>query len=264
MATGTTVAYQDGTPPPWVYQQPASIVIDQIDKMSDRATSSLDLAQQVMDQLSTITLDPESAAPPDIQFPTIPGSNIARPDKPSVAALGNVDPFDAPVFTEFQNLYDQLDAVVAGLTAPGDFTPSVDGIVIPPAPAPIDGGDVPVRPELTDPTIPDAPEFTVPTLDSLLELNLPTFVMPDFPVFEDMDVEFDGAEPNPVLTWNEPQYQSTLLNDLTARIRTCLAGGTGMTPEIEAALFDQARGREDTTALKRTQEATATWAGRGL
>lgn len=260
----TTVNLASGDPPPWVYQQPASIVIDQIDKMSDRATSSLDLAQSVMNELSGITLDPESAAPPDVQFPTIPGSNIARPDKPSVMALGNVDPFDAPVFTEFQSLYDQLDAVVAGLTPPGDFEPSVDGIVIPAPPSPIDTSGLPVRPELTDPTIPDAPEFTIPTLDTLLALNLPTFVMPTFPVFEDMAVEFDGAEPNPVLTWVEPQYQSTMLNELTARIRACLAGGTGMTPEIEAALFDQARAREDTTALKRTQEATATWAGKGF
>lgn len=265
MATqGIEASFQDGSAPPWVYQQPAQIVISQIDKMTDRATSSLALAQASMNALGQVSLDPETSAPPQIELPNLPGTGIARPDKPSIVALGTVDPFNKPVFAEFQNLYAQLDAVTAGLPEPGDFTPSVDGIVIPSAPAPISVGAAPVRPELVDPTLPDAPVFTIPTLDPLLTLNLPAFVMPAFPTFTDMPVEFDGAEPNPVLAWAEPTYQPTLLNELTARIRQCLAGGTGMTPEVEAALFDQARAREDMTALKRTQEAFDTWSGRGF
>lgn len=261
---GSTVSFPSADPPPWVYQQPAQIVMDQIDKMSDRATDSLNNALSIMNQLSGISLGDEGTAPPDLAFPNIPGSGIARPTPPGTLALGTIDPFQIPDFVEFQDLYTQLDAIVSDLPEPGDFEPSVDGIVIPAPPSPIATGDAPTRPELVDPAIPDAPVFTIPSMDALLPLNLPTFVMPDFPTFTDMPVDFDGVEPNPVIAWVEPTYQPTVLNEIADRIRTCLAGGTGMTPEVEAALFDQARGREDTTALKRTQEAFDTWAGKGF
>lgn len=257
-------SFQDGVAPPWVYQQPAQIVIEQINKMSDRATDSLANAMSIMDKLSGLSLGDENTAPPEVSFPDVPGSTIARPDKPSVLALGNVDAFNTPEFTEFQNLYTQLDAVADGLPEAGDFTPSVDGIVIPAPPKPITTGNLPQRPTLTDPTIPAAPEFTIPTMDSMLEIHLPTFTMPQFPTFEDVNVVFDGKEPNPVINWTEPKYESVMLGELTARIRECLAGGTGMTPEVETALFDRARAREDVTALKRTQEAFDTWAGKGF
>ena len=264
MADSNLVTLPDGDPPPWVYQQPAQIVIEQINKMSDRASDSLNLAFQSIDALGKVEIDGESAAPPEIAMPAIPGATIARPDKPTAMALGDVDAFDKPVFEQFQNLYDQLDAIVSGLPEAGDFTPSVNGIVIPPPPPPIDVGGLPVRPELVDPTIPDAPVFTIPTLDGMLEIHVPTFVMPEFPEFTDMDVAFDGQEPNTILNWAEPVYESTNLTELKARISTCLAGGTGMTPEVEQALFDQARSRVDTASRKRTQEAFDTWAGKGF
>lgn len=258
------VQLTDYAPPPWVYQQPANLVIEQIDKMSDRATTALNLAYTTIDALGQLELGSEDTAPPDIAFPDVPGATIERPDKPSIAALGTIDAFVDQDFTEFQNLYDQLDAITADLPEPGDFQSSIGAIVIPAPPEQINMGGVPDHPELVDPTIPDAPVFNVPTLDGLLELNLPVFVMPEFPDFEDADVEFDGADVNPVLAWAEPAYTPTVLTEIAARIKLCLAGGTGMTPEIEAALFSRARGRVDTTALKRTQEAFDTWAGRGF
>ncbi len=261
---GAPISLPDQTPPPWVYETPANVVIDQIGKMSDRANSALSLTYDAIRQLGALTIDGDSAAPPELAFPDITPVNITRPDRPSAVALGTVDPFNLPVFQEFADLYAQLDAITNDLPDPGDFEPSIGTIVIPAPPPPIQLGDKPVKPELADLVVPTAPDITLPALDPLLTIDVPDFVMPEFPTFDDQPVEFDGQVPNTAMAWTEPTYAPVVLDDLVREIKLALGGGTGIHPDVEEALFARTRAKDDVAALKRTQEAVDTWAGRGF
>lgn len=264
MATATTIALPDNTPPPWVYQQPAEIVIAQIDKMTGRANEGLAVAYDSIAKLGNVSIDGEGVAPPDLTLPDVGPSDIARPDKPSAIALGTIDPFDKPVLEEFTNLYAQLDAVVADIPDAGDFEPSIGSIVIPATPDPIDIGRAPDAPVLDALVIPDAPVLNMPTMDATYGLDLPVFVMPEFPTFVDTPISFDGNVPNTAMAYVEKPYTPAVLSDLVREIKLALAGGTGIHPDVEQALFERDRAKNTTTAQQRTAEAFDTWASRGF
>lgn len=261
---GTQIAMPDNTPPPWVYATPADVVISQIAQMSGRADNALLLADSAISALGNLTIDGEGTAPPDLPFPDVSPTDIARPLPPSAIALGTVDPFNTPLFQEFSELYSQLDAVVANLPDPGDFEPSIGAIVIPAPPPPIQLGDKPIKPDLTDLVVPDAPNIVLPSMDAMLDLDIPDFVMPDFPVFTDIAINFEGETPNTVMNYTEQQYRPVVLDDVAREIKLALAGGTGMHPDVEEALFSRSRSKVYIASLGKTQEAFDTWAGRGF
>lgn len=246
--------------PEW-YDRPASLVENQIRDMWAYANDSLTTAKALMVGLGDFQL-PSLPASPTFQGDL--GEDIpttARPASPSTQSFGTIDAFDIPNFEDPASLLVGIDDPI---DEPPAFNPSIAGLSIPPTPAPIDTSGLPVRPALDGVAIPDAPTLAIPTLPSLQDIVIPTFVFPDLPVFDATAPEFIDAPPSVVMNWSEPVYESELLDELTAKVRWMLEGGTGIPPIVEQALFDQARMREDQTANKAVSEAFGTWAGRGF
>lgn len=242
-----------------VYDRPASIVEAQIDAMSERADAALGVANQAIAALSMVEFPPEMGAP-NFSLGNIDLPNIEDPAPPSTLAFGEIDDFNAP---GFQTLDDLLAGLTDLATIP-EFEPGVASINVPPTPAPIDTSGAPTRPTIAEITVPDDPYVEIPELEPFVELNIPTFTMPEFPVFEDVPVVFEGSAPSTVIQWAEPVYASEVLDDLKREIRRCLAGGTGMTAAVEAALFSRARSRETAVGLRRQQEAFDRAGARGF
>lgn len=175
--------------------------------------------------------------------PDIPDVDFTEPATPADIALSPVDVpdvGDAPEFGGVAPIFSspaKPDALTA--TAPGD-EPTVSDIVLPETP----DVTLPAEPSMRQITIPDAPTIELPTFDDELPL-----------------IDFDS--PIESFNFTEQPYSSLLLAETTARVRTMLAGGTGLPAIIEEALFGRARVREDLIARKATAEVIEEWASRG-
>lgn len=162
-------------------------------------------------------------------------------------------------------VWDQLGDIAgskpasASLVAPDlaidDFTTAEPSLTIPDAPsldfgvAPtVDYGSKPVAPTLDVITVPDAPSITLPDAPTFLSLSTPSFAGLD--LHADKLDALDGmptltlAAPTPYTYSPGPQYESTLLTTLKTIINSRLAGGTGLNPTVEQAIWDRARSRE--------------------
>lgn len=144
------------------------------------------------------------------------------------------------------------------------YTPSVAGIYIPEAPGDIDYSGLPTAPDLSEVLLPDAPLYDQPVMDAMEPITIPSFVFPTLPVFDATAPEFTGSAPSTVVSWNEPEYASENLSELKAQVGRMLRGGTGLPAEVEQAIFDRARGREDQITAKVVSEAFDTFASRGF
>lgn len=241
------------------YDRPYEIVSDQMNAMSKRADSALNKAYAAIEELKKIATDLDVLPPtPSIELPndSIPPFPTLTPPNPN--QFGGVNPIDVP---QLNVGVDQGDVVI---DSPPVFTPSVISVQIPDAPGPLDLSGLPAKPSLNDVAIPDAPSLTLPGLGDLVGISIPTFTFPDLPLFNATAPDFAGSMPDTVLQWAEPTYQSLVMDDVKSRLRAMLAGGTGIPPQVEQALFDRARVREDQVAHKAADDAANEFSARGF
>lgn len=174
---------------------------------------------------------------PNISFPTLSTLSPLALD-----TVSDVQPGVAPTFSaaapvvQILNKPDALSAVAPGAA------PVVSAVTLPAAPTIV---------------LPDAPLMSLISLPSLPSINLPTFsgVLPDGSTLN---------TPTTGLVWGEVHYDSALLQNVTGRLTTMLLGGTGLPPEIEQAIWDRGRAREDAIAAKATQETYEEFSARGF
>jgi len=201
------------------------------------------------------------AAPPPLTAPAFEPLDVELGDIPTLEVSPPVMP-DAPVMGAIDALLADLDVGdMADLPDPPEMIP----INLPAAPGPINVAK-PVKPNI-DTTIdmPDAPTVVLPEMDPMLKITIPDFVFPTLPDFDGVPPDASAITvPNVFINWTEPTYAPELLDELQAQVKTMLAGGTGLPPVVEDALFSRARERLDAETQKAVQEAHDTWAGRGF
>lgn len=124
----------------------------------------------------------------------------------------------------------------------------------------------PERPSVdTDISIPDAPTIDMPSMEELEQIRLPEFSFPELPSFDATPPSTASLTvPNAFINWRPAQYESEMLDDLSAQVKAMMAGGTGLPPTVEDALFSRARERDSAETTRAVQEATDTWAARGF
>ncbi|MBX9914095.1 MAG: hypothetical protein K2Y25_09360 [Pseudomonadaceae bacterium] len=245
------------------YDRPYEIVSAQIDAMSNRADSALNKAYATLDKLAGLTSELDLATPaPNISLPNVDIDAFPVLTPPDANKFGVIGGINLPAM----NI--DLDALLADLDVsldpPPEFHPSVITVDLPPRPSPIDLSGLPARPTVGNVDVPDAPLLQMPSVGNLAEISVPEFIFPDLPVFDALAPEFDGSAPSTVLQWAEPQYSSDTLPQVKSRISAMLAGGTGLPPAVEQALFDRARVREDQAGNKAVEDAFQDFAGRGF
>lgn len=114
-------------------------------------------------------------------------------------------------------------------------------------------GSAPTIPSVGAVAMPSAPTLTMPAAPTMLSLSIPTFGGID--LHEGWLTKFDNiptltlVAPTPYSYSLGPEYASTLLTTLKATLNTRMAGGTGLNPAVEQAIWDRARSRETETAL---------------
>ena len=124
---------------------------------------------------------------------------------------------------------------------------------------------VPLRPTIdAEVELPEAPTVTMPEMEALEQITIPAFEFPDMPDFDGLPPSVDFVVPNVFINWAEPVYESELLDELQAKVRAWMQGGTGLPPAVEDALFARARERDSAETQRAVQEAVDTWAARNF
>ena len=119
-------------------------------------------------------------------------------------------------------------------------------------------GTAPTLPTLREVPVPDAPEIVMPDAPEFLTLTV--HPAPSINLREEW---LDKLDDVPTLTLLEPaqfayspgaRYASQLLDNVKATLNANLAGGTGLSPQVEQAIWARALDRETTIALAQEQE----------
>lgn len=106
----------------------------------------------------------------------------------------------------------------------------------------------------------DAYQIVSDNITLLLNYDIPQVPIPDvIPTPSASDISYVAPDAPTLLT----PYDLSLIAGLEAQIEAMIAGGTGMTPAAQQALFDAAMAREDQQALAEAMQAEDDWAARG-
>jgi hypothetical protein len=268
--SGSSVPFHPGSIPNAITDAPVDPTVPQmIETTGDLVTTFLNLNQgfaqnavttalATMDALSTASLPPDLPDPPAAPaivttFASSAALAFAAPPNLGSLVTEPVDPFDPDTVTVPDITSDLPTFVPLGLTI-----------------------TVPDAPTLVLPSFPDEPgldmSFDIPTAPTkdygaspdLLEIRIPAYVPPVIPLFNDSAPEFDVLPPEPFLQWQEPVYSSTVQDGVKAVLAEMLAGGTGLPEDVEQAIWERARNREDIGSLKTVDEAVSRWTVRGF
>ncbi|AVQ84835.1 hypothetical protein [Variovorax sp. PMC12] len=246
---------------------PDSILGQAVEIVTDKINDLDTLAQRYSSQLSAALAQIGAIEVADVPAPTRPAAPVATP--PPVQ-LGDAPTFSPPAL-QLPNLPDgiNIDDLLSDLDV-GDMDdlpapPTAIPINIPDAPAMADI-PAPARPAIdTNVVIPDAPTITMPDMEALEQIRLPDFVFPELPNFDAVAPDASGITvPNVFINWSEPAYASELLDELQAKVKGMMAGGTGLPAPIEDALFARTRERNSAETQRAVQEAVDTWAARNF
>lgn len=234
-------------------------VMDQMDKLdtiSTRYRKELSESLSGIKDVAVVQIDP----PQRMEVPETPVPNIDLSESPKFTAI-KLDKPNLPEFQSIENLLSELD--LDDLNMPD--APVMPTIELPSAPG-MANIEVPVRPFIdTDVHIPDAPVLDMPEMDTLKQIEIPTFEFPELPDFDGVPPSISGITvPNVFIEWKEPEYQSELLDELSAYIREGLKGGTGLPAPIEEALFNRSRARESRETSRAVQEVVNDWSTRNF
>lgn len=137
------------------------------------------------------------------------------------------------------------------------FSEAAPTLNIPTAPT-LSYGAAPSIPAIGDVSVPDAPDVTMPALPTYLTLSPVAFGGVD--LHEDWLTKLETmptleiVQPTPFSYALGPKYASDLLADLKAKLEARLAGGTGLDPAVEQAIWDRARSRETSIAQANVDE----------
>ena len=221
------------------------------------ANSAIETANNCIAALSTMKVPEDYADPPGV---TSAVANFYDPtgvhfdDPPDLGSLTVTQP-DA--FTPTPVTIEDVSGEIP------DYVPVVTSLHIPDAPTFALPAGKPTAPDITlvytAPTAPVAGYGLPPTLDAL---NLPTYVAPVLPAFTDVPPTFDEIAPSPIISWVEPDYTVEL--DVKSVLESMLAGGTGLPPAVETAIWERGRDRETRQANATLNANMVAWSSRGF
>ena len=144
------------------------------------------------------------------------------------------------------------------------FESSIGEIQMPPAPPPPDTSGKPTHPNIdTSVDIPVAPSPAEPGMAPLVPITVPVFDFPIIPEFDVLAPEFEGTPIGSVMQWEEPEYHIEILDEVMAQVRKYFAGGTGIPPAVERALFERAVDRDRIVVDRAVNEAYDEFSARG-
>lgn len=222
-------------------QEEVATAFDKAEFYASEATTRLgQFVQGLQDTLysnSAIELTWETPLMPEL--PTVPAAPV----------------LDAIVFQEQEK--PQAQYLAEPNINISDFTEEAPTITLP-APPTVTYGDVPTVPTIGTVSLPSAPTLTMPDVPVYLGINTITFGGVDLhedwlQKLEDIPT-LELVRPTPYSYQRGPDYASSLLDSIKARLQARINGGTGLAPAVEQALWDRARDRETAMAMANKSE----------
>lgn len=222
---------------------------EQVDLAFTKAQQYASNAQSALTSFTT-ALNGAIYAPPTV---SLTWSTIAPPTVPTVGDLPTMPTiaFAVPA-GEPSALSTEMPTIVID-----DFTVSVPTSTFPDAPT-LSYGTAPTIPAIGVVTVPDAPLIPLPAVPTYLSLSAVAFggidIHADWLTKLETIPELNLLSPTPYSYALGPQYASALLDALKAKLVERMAGGTGLSPAAEQAIWDRARSRETTVAQANQDE----------
>lgn len=243
---------------------PDSILGEAVSTVKEQISELGKLSAEYNNRLSSALSSISNVRVDSVPSPVRPQPLVTAPPAVNIGQIPNFSPGSLNIPSMPSNFSINLSALDVDI---GDLPPmpSAIPISIPNAPS-MANISAPARPAIdTSVDLPDAPTVVIPEMEQLINLNLPVFEYPEMPDFNGVPPDVSGITvPNVFINWVEPVYESELLDDLQAKIKTMMAGGTGLPAPIEDAIFSRARQRESAETQRNVQEAVDTWASRNF
>ena len=246
--------------PDGVMDAAITTVMDQMDKLDSvagRYRNELSQSLAGIKEVTVTQVDPPTRMP----APETPVPNIDLTDAPQFTAIALEKPA-LPEFQSIENLLNELN--LDDLNMPE--APVMPTMELPSAPGMAEIR-IPDRPEIdTDIQLPEPPTLELPEMDDLKEIDIPVFKFPELPDFDGEPPSISEITvPDVFIEWDEPEYKSEILDEITDYIKKGITeGGTGLPAPIEEALFNRARSRESKETSRAVQEAVNDWSTRNF
>ena len=193
--------------------------------------------------------------------------DVTWPVPPSTETVTIADPGDVP--TEFPSDDSGLPPADPGggfITPDRPTGPTLPTYTLDESDTP----DKPIAPEIATVDMPAEPEAWTPPADPTL-LNIAITPFSGIDPHNDWLTRLDSAPadlslaaPTPFSYTAPARYNSDLLSAVTTAIRSRLAGGTGLDPDVEQAIWDRARSREAQLAENNIDEVVRNHSARGF
>lgn len=227
---------------------------------------------------SAAIITPGSANLPAV--PVIPDT-VDVPNLPTIDLVLPTAPGAMPTFQEISaievGIIPELTATAPTLTIPslpsqlGEFNVSAPAIettfVFPNAPTALDIEVL--APTLAEHTMPAAPTVALPSFDATAPTgigdaptNLAAQLVANYRDLAPQLVTSIEAGMNAMLLRYNPQFHAQKAS-LDAQLARYLAGGTGLTPAVENAIYERSRSKQAAEALRASDAAFDQMAGRG-
>jgi hypothetical protein len=216
------------------------------DQVVEAFNQAYQYASSAKTQLTSFTaaLDDAIFTPPTI---STTWNALAPPSLPDVGAAPAMPTiaYNAPTGEPGALSLDEPTVVIDDFTA---VEPTLNEITAPV----VSYGTAPTVPAVGTVPLPDEPGITDPTAPTFLAMSTVSFAGID--LHEDFLTNLENiptlslTEPTPYTYALGPTYASALLTALKTKLQTRLAGGTGLDPAVEQAIWDRARDRETSLA----------------
>ena len=181
-------------------------------------------------------------------------------------------------FESAQVYINQLSGYIlttTNISPPAISIPTIDSYNIDPdlaaaMPEPPDDNVYPddpaAPPVLSDHPFPDKPTFSYPSVPTLVEIKIPDFVPQEITPLSAIIPTFAVDVPSLESIPSGGQYvQSSLLEALRARLLDNIVnGGTGLSSDVETAIWNRNLEREEQALSDAVDKAAATWAKTGF
>ncbi|MCK0507893.1 hypothetical protein [Aromatoleum anaerobium] len=215
--------------------------LGEIANISGQLTALPDINADVALASTTLTPIEIPAAParPDGLEMNLP----APPTEPTLDVVASLDLGNAPELTA--------------------AAPDIDLSIAAPAPF---AESLPAAPGLETVTLPEAVAFDMPVTPAMLPVEVPGVPALNLPVFDAAVPEFTVPAPDiGTFSFVEERYTSELLTSLRAMLQRWVDGAaTGLDPDVERAIWNRARERENALTLRKTREVLRQFASRGF
>jgi len=222
---------------------------------------------------SGISLPEEPEVPDVLQAPDLSPISLELPAEPTdrlvFQDISQIEPGTEPTFSATAPTITIPSAPAQLAEFTGTAPEIVTSYTFPDPPAALDD-PIPLEPTLVDREAPTAPTLALPSLEAVLPTNdtqAPTDIADTFIAsFRDISPQFTAAvegQVDAMVAKYNPQFH-TQMAAIEAQLTRYLAGGTGLDPTVENAIYERSRSKTDAEARRVAETAWAQTAARGF